>query len=147
MRTLTVVVLSVVFALVALGQTDRGTITGRVIDPAAAVVANAPLELLNPATGAFYPAATSATGNYTFSQLPVGTYQLTVAVPGFKNYVRQNLRVQAAQTLRIDVTLEVGTQAESVTVAAGFMSRAEMVAVPPVYVNTVSSGEIWPRPM
>ena len=59
------------------GQTDRGTITGTVTDPAGAVVANAPLVLLNTNTGNQYQAATSETGNYTFGQLPIGNYTLT----------------------------------------------------------------------
>ncbi len=110
--------IALVCALGLFAQTDRGTITGTVSDPAGAVVANAPLELINTNTGGLYTAASSATGNYTIPQLPVGTYQLTIGVPGFKTYVRQNIRVQAAQTLRIDVALEVGTAAESVTVTA-----------------------------
>src|SRR5579864_3542321 len=99
-------------------QTATGTITGTISDPAGAVVANAPLDLKNSETGTVYQTATSSTGNYTFSQLPVGTYQLTVNVPGFKTHVRQNLGVQTAQTIRVDVALEVGTSTESVTVSA-----------------------------
>jgi hypothetical protein len=104
--------LSTVFA-----QSDRGTVTGTVADPAGAVVANAPIEARNVETGAIYPAASSETGNFTLSQLPAGTYELTVAVPGFKKYVRSNVVVQVAQTLRLDIALEVGSAAESVTVS------------------------------
>jgi len=103
---------------VAFAQGDRATITGTISDPAGAVVANAPIEAKNTQTGAVYQAATSATGNYTLSQLPAGTYEMTVAVPGFKKYVRQNVEVQVAQVLRMDVALEVGSAAESVTVTA-----------------------------
>jgi hypothetical protein len=104
------------FASVALAQSDRGTITGEISDPAGAVVSNAPIEARNVDTGAVYPAASSSTGNYTFAELPVGNYEISVTVPGFKKYVRQGLTVQVAQTLRIDITLEVGSAAESVTV-------------------------------
>ena len=100
------------------GQTERGTITGTLTDPAGAVIAGAPLNLINTDTGTPYQAATTDTGNYTFGQLPVGTYQITATVAGFKTYVHQNLRVQAAQTIREDIVLEVGTAAESVTVTA-----------------------------
>jgi hypothetical protein len=100
----------------AFAQGDRGTITGTVADPAGAVVANAAIQARNVETGAQYDAATTTTGNYTLSQLPAGSYELSVGVPGFKKYVRQGLVVQVAQTLRIDVTLEVGSAAESVTV-------------------------------
>jgi len=109
-------VLGVVCA--AFGQTDRGTITGTISDPAGAVVANAAVEAKNVATGAVYNAATSATGNYTVAQLPAGNYELSVAVPGFKKYVRENLTVEVAGNIRIDAVLEVGSAAESITVEA-----------------------------
>ena len=111
-------------------QTATGTITGTISDPAGAVVANAPLELTNSQTGTLQMAQSSSTGNFTFSTLAVGTYQLTVTVPGFKVYVRQNLGVQTAQTIRVDVTLEVGTSAESITVTdQASLLRTESAAI------------------
>ena len=59
--------LFIIFASVALAQSDRGTITGEISDPAGAVVSNAPIEARNVDTGAVYPAASSSTGNYTFA--------------------------------------------------------------------------------
>jgi hypothetical protein len=106
------------FVSAVFAQTDRGTITGTITDPAGAVVPNAPIEAKNVATGAVYPSASSGTGNYTIAQLPVGTYDLTVAVSGFKKYVRQGIGVEVAGIDRIDVTLEVGTTTESVVVNA-----------------------------
>src|SRR2546421_7206321 len=100
----------------ALAQSDRGTITGTVSDPAGAVVASAPVEAKQLETGAVFQAGSSGTGNYTLSQLPTGTYELTVTVPGFKKFVRQNLLLPVAQTLRIDIALEVGSSSESVNV-------------------------------
>ncbi len=97
-------------------QSDRATVTGTISDPAGAVVANAPIQARNLDTGAEYPAASTSTGNYTLSELPVGRYEITVAVAGFKKYLRQGLALQAAQTYRIDVMLEVGATSESVTV-------------------------------
>ena len=97
-------------------QGDRGTITGTVTDPAGAMVPNAAVEAKNINTGAVHQAATSQTGNYTLAQLPAGYYQLSVTVPGFKQYMRTRLEVTVAQTLRIDVRLEVGAIADTVTV-------------------------------
>ncbi len=105
-------------ALAAYAQSDRGTITGTISDPAGAVVAGAPIEARNSETSAVYQAATSATGNYTIAQLPAGTYELSVTSPGFKRFVRTGLIVQAAQTIRVDATLEVGNATESVTINA-----------------------------
>src|SRR5262249_35423009 len=84
--------------------------------PAGAVVAGAAIEAKNTETGVVYPVAASATGNYTIVELPSGTYELTVIVPGFKRYVRTGLLIQAAQTIRVDANLEVGAATESVTV-------------------------------
>src|ERR1051326_5592770 len=109
-------VLVFVSAAVAWGQSDRGNITGTISDPAGAVVASAPIEARNVDTGVGYQAASSTTGNYTLAQLPAGNYEMTVNVPGFKKYVHQNISVEVAQTVRVDVALEVGAATESVTV-------------------------------
>src|SRR5215472_16163651 len=114
MRSLVVAFCSVVLGFFAVAQSDRGTITGTISDPAGAVVAAAAVEARNVATGALYPVASSATGNYTIAQLPAGNYELTVTVPGFKKFVRTGLVVEVAGTLRIDPTLEVGSATESV---------------------------------
>jgi len=116
MRFLLVVSSLCVFTLAALAQGDRGSITGTVSDPAGALVANAAIEARHVETGTVYPTQSTTTGNYTISQLPVGTYEITATVPGFKKYIRGGLTVQVAATLRIDVPLEVGSASESVTV-------------------------------
>ena len=105
------------FANAAFGQTG-GTITGLISDPAGAVVANAPVEAKNTATGVVLSASTSATGNYSLGDLPAGTYEIDVNVPGFKKYVRTGITVQQLQTTRVDVALEIGASTESVTVSA-----------------------------
>jgi hypothetical protein len=101
---------------VALAQSDRGTITGTVTDPAGAVVPTAPIQARNVETGVVYQGETSATGNYTIAQLPAGTYDISMTVTGFKKFNRTGLQVQATQTVRVDVALEVGSSTESVTI-------------------------------
>lgn len=104
--------------VLAFGQTDRGTITGTVVDPSGAVLANAAIEARNGANGQVFTAATTATGNYTLPQLPAGAYELSVTASGFKKYNRSGLDVAPTQTIRVDVSMEVGSAAESVTVTA-----------------------------
>ena len=118
MRVLTLALILFTATFSVFAQSDRGTITGTIADPAGAVVANAAIEAKNTATGAIYQAASSGTGNYTIPQLPAGAYDLTVTVPGFKKYVRSGLQVEVAGTVRIDAVLEVGNATESVTVEA-----------------------------
>ena len=55
-------------------------------------------------TGAIFRAVSTDTGNYTVSQLPIGSYELNATVQGFKKYsVRQNLTLAAAQVMRVDI--------------------------------------------
>jgi Carboxypeptidase regulatory-like domain len=116
MRSLQIFAGVLAIAICGWGQSDRGTITGTVSDPAGAVVANAGIQAKHIETGVTYEAASSGTGNFTIVQLPVGTYELTVSVQGFKKYIRTGLQVGVAQTLRVDVPLEVGATSEAVTV-------------------------------
>ena len=116
MRSFFVTIGLLVSALAVFAQGDRGAITGTVTDPAGAVIPGAPIEARHVETGTLYQAGSSATGNYTLSQLPTGTYEVSVTVVGFKKYVRQNIFLPVAQTLRIDVSLEVGATSDSVTV-------------------------------
>jgi hypothetical protein len=99
-------------------QSDRGIITGTVTDSSGAVIAGAPIEAKQLETGAVFQTNSTTTGNYTLTELPVGSYEVMAMVAGFKKYVRSGITVQVAQTLRIDIPLEIGAASESVTVSA-----------------------------
>jgi hypothetical protein len=105
-------------ALSASAQSDRGTITGAVSDPASAVIAGASLTLTNTGTAAVYTTVTTGTGNYTLPSLPAGHYTLRVSSPGFSQYVQEGIEVQVAQTARVDVVLKIGQATDTVTVVA-----------------------------
>ena len=98
--------LGFVFSPLLFAQSDRGTITGTVSDAAGAVAPNAAVVATNSETGVVSRTETTGTGN------------VSVEVPGFKKYIRQGVRVQVAETARVDLTLEVGATTESVTVSA-----------------------------
>ncbi|HLH42960.1 MAG TPA: carboxypeptidase regulatory-like domain-containing protein [Bryobacteraceae bacterium] len=118
MRLFFLVVSLVMVSAALLGQAANGTITGIVSDPAGAVVANASVEVRNTDTGVVYPTVTTASGEYTVTQLPVGPYQVTVRVMGFKTYTHSNIQVTAASIIREDPKLEIGATGETVTVTA-----------------------------
>jgi hypothetical protein len=105
-----------VFAAAALAQNDRGAVTGTVTDPTDAAVPSAKLVLRNTATGARSETQTTLSGNYAFTSIPVGTYDLTVQAAGFKTEIERQLDVQIDQTMRLDVKLSVGSATESITV-------------------------------
>src|ERR1700720_3896197 len=94
-------------------QTGNGTITGVVTDPTGAVVANAPIEVKNTDTGVVFRAVSTDTGNFTIPQVPLGKYELSATVQGFKKFSRQNITIVGAQVLRIDVPLEIGASTET----------------------------------
>ena len=73
MRTIKTVFLGLCIALIALAQTDRGTITGTVQDQASAMVPGAKVSVRNAETGTTSETVTTSTGNFTLAQLPAGT--------------------------------------------------------------------------
>jgi hypothetical protein len=99
----------------AFAQSQNGTITGTVSDPAGAVVAGAVVEVKNIETNVVSRGGTSNTGNYVIS-VPAGTYEVSIESPGFKKFVQQNVQVAVATDTRRDVALEVGQNTEVVTV-------------------------------
>ena len=116
MRSVRTLFCLLLFSLAAFAQSDRGTITGTVADATGGVIPGAGIVATNIETGARYETISTETGNYTLAQLPVGVYQLSAELPGFKRYVRQGITVPVAQTLRLDIGLEVGSNTEEVTV-------------------------------
>lgn len=68
--------------IAAFAQSDRGTITGTVQDPAGGVVPTAAVVAHHAETGSQYQTTTTSTGNYALPQLPLASYDLTVEAPG-----------------------------------------------------------------
>src|SRR6266436_2904052 len=115
--------LASVFALaLSLGtlqaQSTLGTITGLVTDSSGAVIPNAVVVATNTATGAKAQTVTSSTGNYVVPNLPVGPYEVSVAISGFKASSRSGINVSSNDNIRLDMTLEVGQTSERVNVSA-----------------------------
>jgi hypothetical protein len=110
-----------VFVLTASGllaQGDRGIITGTVKDSTGAVVPGARVTAIQPATNSSYKASTTAAGDFTVPDLPVGNYQLRVEATGFKTEVANDIVVQAGATVRLDLQLELGATQQTVEVGA-----------------------------
>lgn len=117
-RILSRIVCCLLVALGALAQSDRGTITGTVIDPASAVVPGAKISARNVDNGSVFEATTTDTGDYTLTSLPAGKYTVSVEAAGFKKLTRENIQVEVAQTTRVDLAVQVGAASETVTVTA-----------------------------
>src|SRR5271170_2532403 len=94
---LTVGILLLCAASVALAQAGRGSVSGLVTDPAGALVAGAKVVLLNHATGVSQRTVTSSAGLYTFISLNPGVYQVTASQKGFKNVAQDKVTVTVDQ--------------------------------------------------
>ena len=92
------------------------SISGTVLDAQGAVVPNATVTLVNPATNVRQTIVTDDKGIYSFRGLGVGTYELQVSAAGFKPYRRTAISADANDALIVDVALVVGQQSETITV-------------------------------
>lgn len=102
----------------ASAQSERGTISGVVLDSSGAAVPNAGIVLTNAETGVVTRATGNEVGIYTLANVPLGRYEIKITATGFKAYQGANLAVSVGQTLRLDVTLTPGQVQESITVQA-----------------------------
>lgn len=107
---------AILFAFAALAQSDRGTLTGTVTDSSGSLIPKAAVVAINPANGAEFKTQTTDTGNYTIPSVPAGVYTLSVEVTGFRRFEQQGIRVQVAQTARVDIAMQIGSTTEEVTV-------------------------------
>lgn len=107
----------VVFAAGAWGQ-DNATINGTVTDATSAVIPNASITLTDTATNQSRNTVSNGVGAYRFANLGIGTYTLTSSAKGFQKYTKTGIVVHPAATLEENVILTIGSQAQTVTVAA-----------------------------
>jgi hypothetical protein len=112
-----------------------GTLVGSVTDSTDAVIVGAKVMVINGATASNTDVVTSATGAYYVPYLAPGTYRLTVEAAGFKRYVREGIQISAGEVPRIDVKLDVGEVADSITVSG---------ESPLLQTETSSSSQILP---
>ena len=101
------------------GQAVNGRIDGSIKDTAGAIVPEATLVIENIATGITRTAQGSNDGAFSFAEVAPGTYSLRAESPGFKKVLVPRVIVEVGTTASVNITLEVGTVNEEVTVAAG----------------------------
>lgn len=99
-------------------QESRGTIVGLVTDTDGRPLEAVSVEALNVATGVAVTTRTNDKGLYRTPYLNAGTYRVTAEKEGFRKHQRTDVVLHVADTLNIDVTLDVGGIVEEVTVTA-----------------------------
>src|SRR5262245_45909988 len=117
----------------ALAQLSTATVTGVVRDQSGSVVAGAKLVLTNLGTAVKHETQSNNAGNYLFLSITPGQYSLEVSAASFTTARVPQITLAVNQTATFDVSLEVGSLAQSVNVeAAGELlqsSTAEVGAV------------------
>ncbi len=92
------------------------TLHGHIADPTGALIPGAKISILN-ATGIEVATATSdASGVYTVSGLPPGSYMVKATVEGFAPFVSQAIPLAAGQVKRVDISMAIGSEEQSVVV-------------------------------
>ena len=102
----------------AAGQVLYGSIVGTVTDASNSVVPGAAVTVTNKQTGLAKDAVSDGAGRYSLVNVLPGTYDLKVTAKGFKAYSATNFDVVPDTVGRIDVKLEVGQAADTITVSA-----------------------------
>ncbi|HVO79720.1 MAG TPA: TonB-dependent receptor [Terriglobales bacterium] len=123
-------------------QRITGDIAGDVTDSTGAVMPNITVTAQNTGTGLTRTGVTSATGSYRIPELPIGSYNVTVAAPGFKTFV-QKVDVLAGGVAHADFKLQLGARTETVEVEG----TAPLVDLSPNNNNYVDSVKIENVPL
>jgi len=103
----------------ALAQSDRGSVTGKVTDNTGAVLPGATITLTNEATGVNQTATANPSGDYVFQLLNPGSYKLSVDAKGFKAATVTHVVVDVNQNREQNFALNVGSTSETIEVTAG----------------------------
>lgn len=102
----------------AYGQTFRGAIRGTVSDPSGAAVAGAPVTATNSATNSADTTRSTGDGEFSFQDLPLGSYAVTVSATGFETITVSHVIVSAGTISTVPIQLAVGQQATTLQVSA-----------------------------
>ncbi|MGH9770676.1 MAG: carboxypeptidase regulatory-like domain-containing protein [Candidatus Acidiferrales bacterium] len=111
-------VLLMAAATVLFAQEFRGTLTGTITDPSGASIPSAHVRAANNATGQTYNSTTTSKGSYYIPYVLPGTYTVTVSATGFKDHVQDTVVVQAGESRGLNVQMQLGAQAQTVTVTS-----------------------------
>jgi hypothetical protein len=102
-------------------SSGNGRLSGAVTDPSGAVVAGSTVRLLDENRGVVAQTTTDSNGQYSFSSLATGNYQLEIERPGFQKTRYSNLNVTPGE-IQLNSQLQLGSATSTVEVSAGSMT-------------------------
>jgi hypothetical protein len=123
MKRLALAILVVLsLAVAANGQTFRGAINGTVSDPSGASVPNAAVKATETSTGIDHNTVTTSDGVFSFQDIALGFYKVTVTATGFPVYTVDKVEVTAGTIYTLQVKLSLQQQATTVEVSAAALT-------------------------
>ncbi len=97
-------------------QISTAELSGTVLDATGAAVPDATVTAINVETTIVHKTVSGKRGDYVLTDLPPGNYTLTVEAPGFRKLEQTGVSLQVNQQARVDLALQVGQTAETVSV-------------------------------
>ena len=107
-----------VYSCLLSAQTGQATLNGQVKDPSGAVMPGVAVSATNSATNVVRSTVTNQDGIYSLPGLLPGVYRLSAAFQGFRTLNRDGIELRVDDRISINVLMEVGQQAESVSITA-----------------------------
>ncbi|HKF57262.1 MAG TPA: TonB-dependent receptor, partial [Blastocatellia bacterium] len=118
-RVLSVLIALLITSVAAKAQFDAATVLGTVRDAAGAIIPGATVTLKNIDTGIATSTQTDDEGNFGFTNVRIGDYQVSAEKAGFSRAVAERVNVTVNARQRVDLTMQPGAVSESVVVTAG----------------------------
>jgi iron complex outermembrane receptor protein len=109
-------------------QATGSKLSGTIVDAQGKGVVDATVTVKNGATAVVKITRTDGSGNYSFENLPAGTYTVQATAPGFASFSKEGVQLAAGQSQVVPLTLTINSVAEQVTVNAGIDSIAAQTA-------------------
>src|SRR5436190_21555709 len=132
MKMLTIGGLLVLWPAVVFGQEFRATMAGKVTDATGLAVPGVTITVVETRTGTRSDTVSDTTGQYMVPFLAPGDYRIDAQLQGFKGFSRSAVHLGSGDRVVIDIRLDVGDVAESVSVTAD---------APLIYTSNASTGQ------
>ena len=164
---------TVVFAVAAIillsatpiwSQEARATLSGTITDPSGSALVGAQVHITNIETGITLSTQSNDLGQYHLLFVNPGSYRISVEAKGFRTFVRESVVLTLGEAATLDVPMQVGSQSETVTVAAQAplldaekadrgmvvdqknLSELPIIARVPILMATLTPGVVWTAP-
>src|SRR5882672_2962845 len=121
-RLVFAILVVLLLAAAANAQTFRGSINGTVVDPSGAAVPNAAVKATENTTGIDHNTVTTSEGAFSFQDIPLGFYKVTVTAAGFPVYTVDKVEVTAGKIYSLPVNLRMQQQSTTVEVSAAALT-------------------------